>query len=191
MENKKHLPLKIAHLIFMIAGIVLYAITLISFTQGVTVLSFIVRVLNILVLAAGIVYLAFGYKKKANLYYKIFMWLLVISQIVEYTCQNSMGDTGSLLFIKFTKYVAFALIILLAGAKDYGVVKSNILSIALVAINIYILLDCIFSAAPNFVAQGWPVGPLYIDAIGQLIIASTVAFMVCAKYLDKAERGTK
>ncbi|MBQ0026355.1 MAG: hypothetical protein KBS79_03180 [Lachnospiraceae bacterium] len=192
MENKKYLPLKIIHLIFMVAGIVLFAISLISYSQS-SALGIIGPVLNILALAAGIVYLAFGYKKDANLYYKIFMWALVISQIVEFTGQYSTGDigTGDAVFNNLAKFVAFALIILLAGAKDYGVVKSNILSIALVVINTYIIFDCFFSAAPNFVAQGWPVLPLYFDAIGQFIIASTVAFMVCGKYLDKAARGTK
>ena len=190
MENKKHLPLKIIHLIFMVAAIVLYAISLISYSQGLSALGIMAYVLNILALIMAIVYLAFGYKKKANLYYKIFLWVLVISQIVEFTCQYQ-GETGGSTFLNLMKFASFALIILLAGAKDYGVVKSNFISIALVVINIYFIFDCFFFAVPNFEAAGWPVESLIFDAIGQFIIASTVAFMVCGKYLDKAARGTK
>ena len=190
MENKKYLPIKIVHLILMVAGIVLYAITLISFSQERPALDNISTVISILAMIAGIVYLAFGYKKKANLYYKLFMWLFVISAIFEYVAIYRMPARGSV-YATFVKFIAFALIVLLAGAKDYGAVKSNIISLALVAINIFMLIDGFISAANTFTEAGLAVEPMIFASIGRFVLASTAALMVCGKYLDKAERGTK
>ena len=60
MENKKYLPLKIFHLILIVAGIVLYAITLIFFAKDASLLNKTSSVFNILTLAAGFVYLSLG-----------------------------------------------------------------------------------------------------------------------------------
>ena len=190
MENKKYLPVKIFHLILMAASIVLYAITLISFSRERSALNNISTVVNIAAMLAGIVYLAFGYKKKAHLCYKLFMWLFAISAIFQYVAIYRDAVSGPV-YVTFVKFITFALIILLAGAKDYGAVKSNIISLAIVALNIFTLVDSCIFAADVFVNAGLSVPPLIFTSIGQLVLASTAAFMVCAKYLDKAERGAK
>ena len=189
MENKKYLPLKIGHRFLIIVGIVLYVITLFSYSQGASVLNIISTVLNILPLVAGFVYLVMGYKKKAHMWYKIFMWLFMIAEIIECTSVFSMGITIPT-FSVFIKILTLAVVMLLGGAKDYGKVKSNIISITLVALNIYSLIEAI-TALPRFAQAGLSADAMIYDAIGQLILASTAALMVCAKYFDKDERGTK
>lgn len=189
MENKKYLPLKIIHAIFIVVGIVLYAITLISFTQGASALDKASTALNIAALLAGSVYLMLGYKKNAQLSYKIAIWLIVIAEIIECACVFGKGVAISP-FGAFRKVLALTLIVLLAGAKDYGVVKSNIISLALVALNIYLVIS-VATKMSGFAAMNLPAEAVLFDAIGRLVLASTVAFMVCGKYLDKAERGTK
>ena len=79
--------------------------------------------------------------------------------------------------------------ILLGGAKDYGKVKSNIISITLVVLNIYTVIAAI-SAMNGFAETSLPAEAVIFDAIGQLILASSATLMVCGKYLDKADRGT-
>lgn len=185
MENKKYLPLKIGHIILIVAGIVLYAATLLLFGQGTTALMKTSTVLNIVALAAGFVYLSMGYKKNASVYYKTFMWLLVLSEIIENTAIFSMGTSSALNALECI--LALVLFVLLAGAKDYGKTKSNIIAITLVGINIYAVISLI-SMLDQFGAMGTAV---MFDQIGQLVLASTTALMVCGKYIDKTERGTR
>ena len=83
--------------------------------------------------------------------------------------------------------LALVLFVLLAGAKDYGKTKSNIIAIALVAINVYAVIS-LFSMLDQFGAM--ETGVMF-DQIGQLILASTTALMVCGKYIDKTARGTR
>ena len=188
MENKKYLPLKIVHLLLIAAGITLYIITLISFTKGASVLNIISTVLNIFALAAGFFYMVAGYKKEAHLYYKIFMWLFMIAEIIECTSVFSWGIEISTFGI-FRKVFALAVVILLGGAKDYGKVKSNIISITLVVLNLYTVIAAIFTMN-GFAETSLPAEAVIFDALGQLILASSAALMVCGKYLDKTERGT-
>ena len=185
MENKKYLPLKIGHLILIVAGIALYVVTLFCFNQGSTALMKTSTVLNIVALVAGFVYLSMGYKKNAAVYYKTFMWILVVAEIIENTAIFSMGTSS----VSNTLEVILALVlfVLLAGAKDYGKTKSNIIAIALVAINVYAVIS-LFSMLDQFGAMAMGV---MFDQIGQLILASTTALMVCGKYIDKTARGTK
>ena len=189
MENKKYLPLKIVHLLVIAAGIVLYAMTLVSFAQGASALNIASTVLNILALAAGCVYLIAGYTKKAHLCYKIFMWLFMIAEMIECTSVFSIGiDLPA--FSVFRKVFALAVVILLGGAKDYGKVKSIIISVALVVLNVYTVIAAIL-AMSRFTGTELSAEAMLFDAIGQLILASTAALMVCGKYLDKAARGAK
>ena len=191
MKNKKYLPLKIVHSIFIVIGVVLYAITLISFNQGASTLNIVSTSLNIAALLAAAIYLTLGYKKNAQLSYKIAIWLIVIAEIIECTTIFSMG-VAMAPFAAFRKVIALVVIVLLAGAKDYGVVKSNILSLALVALNIYLVISVIVNmSSSSFATMGLPSEVVFFDAIGRLVIASTLALMVCGKYLDKESRGAK
>lgn len=184
MENKKYLPLKIVHLLLVAAGIVLYAVWLIFFNEGAT-LANVSFLMNIAALVSCFIYLFKGYKKNAAIYYKIFMWLLLASEIIEYALIFSKGIDFSV-FSSFVKVLTLVAFVLLAGAKDYGKVKSNIISIALVALTLYTVILLI----PSLKHLG-VFNPYMIDAFGQLILASSAALMVCGKYVDKTARGTK
>ena len=189
MENKKYLPLKIFHLILIVAGIVLYAVTLIFFAKDASLLNKTSSVFNILTLAAGFVYLSLGYKKDANLSYKIFMWLFMVSEIIECTSIFSMGIAMSA-FKAFIPVFTLAIVILLGGAKDYGKVKSNIVSIALVVVRTCAVISMVFNMN-SFGKEILSTEAMIFDQIGQLILASTAALMVCGKYLDKDARNAK
>lgn len=189
MENNKHLPLRIIHFILIAAGIVLYVITLISFAEGASALNKASTVLNILALASGVVYLIMGYKKSASLFYKMFTWFFMISQIMECTSIFSMGIDISAFNVFITVFTLVAAI-MLGGAKDYGKVKTNIVSIAIVVLRLYAAI-MIFRDMNLFDGTGIAIEALILDRIGQLIIAVVAAITVCGKYLDKTARGAK
>ena len=184
MENKKLLTNKILHLILAVAGIIIYAAWLIFFNQGTRIIDNLYFIASIIALAASLIYLMKDYKKSSHMFYKAFLWFLGISEILRYTSAFSQGATFTPFraFIWVMTLVAYIFII---GAKDYGKVKSNIVSITLVVLNLYSLIAFI-PMMKHF--EG--LTPYLVDVIGQLIIASTTAIVVCAKYIDKTERGT-
>ena len=184
MENKKFLPIKILHLILIVVGIVLYAAWLIFFDQGARLIDNLSFISSIIALAVSFIYLIQGYKKSAHMFYKAFLWFLGISEILRYTSVFSNGATFTPFrtFIWVMTLVAYIFII---GAKDYGKVKSNIVSITLVALNLYALIA--FIPMMKYF-EGF--NPYLVDVIGQLIIALITAIMVCVKYIDKTERET-
>ena len=189
MKNKSYSLLKILHLTLVTVGIVLYAITLIFFAEDASLINIMSSVFNILTLGAGFVYLSLGYKKDAHLSYKIFMWLFMTAEIIECTSIFSMGIAMSALRA-FIPVFTLAIVILLGGAKDYGKVKSNIVSITLVAVRACSILLMILSMS-SFGKEITNPGAMVFDQIGQFILATTAALMVCGKYLDKDARSAK
>ena len=190
MKVNKYLPVQIIHFLLLLAGIALQLVTIICYFEQGMVLNHISTIINIVALGAGVAYTVLGYKKNAAVFYKIFMWLYAISAVITYTSMiiNPAGDSATLAVV-LTKFISLGLIVLLAGAKDYGVVKSNIISIALLALWTYELISCVifvdkFSELNMFV-------PILFNAIGQFVLASTAALMVCGKYIDKKARGAK
>ena len=185
MENRKYLSG--LHGAFSVIGIVLYTVSFIRMIiDGVVPIGLTSIVLNMVALTVGLIYLLKGYKKEAANYYKAFMWILVVSELLEAVARiSSLGTTRT--FDIFTCILPFAFFLLLAGAKDYGKRASFILSIAL-------LLSMILQIIPAF-AFVRNIGPAYIyvviDFIGQFAIAGITVIMVCEKYLDKAARGAK
>ena len=184
MENRKLFSIRILHLILAVVGIVLYAIWLIFFNQGVRLIDNVSFISSVIALAVSLIYLTKGYKKNAHMFYKAFLWFLGISEIIRYTSVFSQGATFTPFrtFIWIMTLVAYIFII---GAKDYGKVKSNIVSITLVVLNLYSLIAII-----PMMKQFEGLNVYLVDGIGQLIIALTTVIMVCAKYIDKTERRT-
>ena len=184
MENKKIIPIRILHLILVVVGIALYAVWLIFFSRGARLTDILSFISSVIALAVSTVYLIKGYKKSAHMFYKAFLWFLGISEILRYTSLLSRGAvfTPFRSFIMVMTLVAYIFII---AAKDYGKVKSNIVSITLVVLNLYSLISFFF------IANEFEGFNLYlVDVVGQLIIALTTEIMVCVKYIDKTERET-
>ena len=181
MENEKASLLKIYHIILITIGVVLNLYLL--FATNSSILMVVMVLFRIVAFAASLVYLIKGYKKNAELFYKAYLWFLGLSTIISYTLFISLGIELSLFksFITVMILVAFIYII---AAKDYGKVKSNIISITLAALNI-INVIMIFTASNNNILD-----PNVLLAIEQLILALTMTLMVWVKYQDKDNRGT-
>ena len=184
MEIGKHPFLKIIHMLLVAVGIVLYLVLLMKYTASLSKLAITRLTVDGIALAVGFVYLTMSYKKDAAGYYKAFLWILVISQIVENVSILASYSAPAVDVLKNS--INLVLVTLLAGAKDYGKAKTYVLAVALAAFNAYAVVDVILSAD----TFGALAGLVMWDRIGRLIMAVVAGLMVRGKYLDKAERGT-
>ena len=180
MENKQISLLKICHLVLILAGIALCVYGCIF--DGSTVFNKIALVAKIVALLSSLMYLIKGYKKEADKYYKIFMWALGISEIIGYASLLNKGVQMSF-FQGFIAMLTFAAFVLIVAANDYGKVKSNIISIALVVLTAFTTLSLAVSSGITSLRT--------IISICHFIFALTAAIMVKAKYNDKESRGAK
>lgn len=185
MNNKKTVA-RVIHLILIAIGLAIYVLSIVHHFQiGATAFYIIKTLLNFAALLAAGVYFLKGYHKEASGYFKAFMWIMVIQQVFEKAYIFSLVTLPFLYC--FLNVLEVALFILLAGAKDYGKKLSLLISICLLVVAIILLLTGL-SVRGAADSDGLF---MMLDAIGQLIIAINVSFMVCGKYFDKAERGTK
>lgn len=191
MENKKYLPLKIIHLIFLVVAAVLCCMSLTKIGTDTSVfpdttLRTVTYVAEIVALFLGGLYLLFGYKKNAAVYYKAFMVILVIAQAI--VCYRQTVSTISILpSAVILNIISLIMLVVLATGKDLGKARSYLIVTILLVCRLTILtLDIIyFRGATN---TGFSV---FSYAVSNVLLAGTAAFMVTGKYLDKAARGTK
>ena len=188
MENKKYLPLKIVHLIFMVYGLCysvysLFGIKAISSDAKLTAFVILQAVTAICALAFGFLYLTHGYKKNAAAYYKGYIWFLLIFEIFA----TISGNRNESFFIKFVWAIDLVLLTVLTVGKDLGKVKSFALVGLILIGKIILLVYFIVMLEPSsaFGLNG------VLSMISQIVLTITTALMVCGKYLDKAERGAK
>ena len=188
MEKKKYLPLKVIHLAFMVLGLCFYAYSLsrvkesLLFTRGFIVGS-LQSITAILTLVSGFLYLTHGYRKNAAAYYKGFVWILLIKEIIS----TVAGNTSSVYLNKFIWTICLVLLTILTVGKDLGKTKSFTLVGLILAGKIILLINYI-SIMDALGAAGISV---VMDMVGQIILTITTALMVCGKYLDKESRGAK
>ena len=189
MDNKKYLPIKIIHLILMVAGIVFCCLPLtkinlstINFFNSARIVTYIAE---IIALISGIVYLAYGYKKDAAKYYKAFMVIMVIAQAV-FCYWQLLGviapEPLTASIVAIFNIVPLIMLTILATGKDLGKAKSYTIVAIVLACRIGIIIV-------DLIALGY--GSIILYRVSDVLLAGTAAFMITGKYLDKAERGTK
>lgn len=187
MGLKKYLPLKIIHLILVGVSIVLCCITISNIGNDSTYTDIGLRTLTYLfevfAAVAGICYLAYGYKKNAAVYYKTCMVLMAIASTLMAIRQMTIG-----LPINYSieNIVALVMIIILATGKDLGKNKSYLVLFILIVCRAYMLIEIFrvfdFASVNSFSITSY--------GLVDFFLATTAAFMVTGKYLDKSERGT-
>ena len=191
MKDEKYLPIRIIHLLLMLATLVLCIIALIQSPTDTSIygknpLTMVSNVLNILALICGMVYIARSYKKNAAMYYKVFMTTLFVAELIQ------MAN----IFTLPISYSAFDIIIniipvicigILAAAKDLGKKKTIIVASVYVACRI-IRLICNIAIIDSLGEDKLSVISLCIE---NLTVALTAGGATIGKYLDKAERNAK
>lgn len=130
---------------------------------------------------AGILYTFRGYKKGAAKYYKVYMFLVAISETLSFIVKLTRSEVTQINTVLSGVCVAIALS--LTFIKDLG----NKLSISLcslsLAIHLYNLIYVVLFSSTKFQAISGPISDL-------ALIAITFVF-VLVKYEDKAARGSE
>ena len=180
MENRKSSLLKTCHVVFIFVGVALCTYGCIFDSS--TVFDKIALILKITALVSSFIYLIKGYKKEVDKCYKIFMWILGISEIIGNASILNKGIQIPF-FQGFISVLMFAAFVLIIAANDYGKVKSNIISIVLVVLTAFKALSLTVSSGINSM--------LTIISICHFIFALITAIMVKVKYIDKEARGAK
>lgn len=134
-------------------------------------------VVDMLGLAAALYYCIRGYRKDAAKFYKLFVYLYILSRLMGVAFFAGKGNV--------LDTVCMAVVIgaagILAVAKDLGKTKSQMLGLA-------ILLASFIPTIINFI-HGAIIRSLS-GCISFCVVAILLNLLVLAKYEDKAERGT-
>jgi len=185
MEDKKYLPFKIAHLILMTLTTVITVVGMIQMIRrfgtginGVLTIRMLSSAVRILAMIVGILYLVSGYKKSSAGYYKLFFCLMTIA--LAFRLLVFITNKESTLRIIGAVITIIVAIVLMVG-KNLG---RNV-SVALLAF--LIIIDILLMLPINL--SGVSFGQLGGE-LSMFMLYGTAGFMIAAKYIDKALRGT-
>ena len=190
MENKKYLPLKIVHLIFIVLGLGFYVYTLFGLKDAFpdtkdAVFVGVFTVATVCALVSGFLYLIHGYKKNAAAYFKGYVWILLIAEGIGACVAIKNGNSY---IIKFAKMACVILFTMLATGKDMGKKRSFSIAGTLLVIEVALLIHYLIKYLPGIDAT---LLPYIFDPIEHVVLTITTIFMVCGKYIDKETRGAK
>ena len=185
MDDKKYIPFKIAHLSLMTLTIVITLVGMIQMAKkfgtgidGLLVIRLLSSAVRILAMVVGILYLVSGYKKSSAKYYKLFFCLMVVALVFRLAVFIT-NKLSTLMIVGAVATIILA-IVLMAG-KDLGKNVSYSLLAALVIIEILLKLPLGLS--------GVSIGQLGGE-LSMFMLYGTAGFMITAKYIDKALRGS-
>lgn len=186
MEGKKYLPIKIINVLFIFAALIMSALAFVKADADYSGIAEIVHSINIFTLISGFIYLVYGYRKNAAIYYKVFMGFLMLSQGVL-VVELINGKTQSPIYTSIIYSIAFIATVILTTAKDFGKAMTIAIITVLALCRIAILLINLLSA-DTF--DNTAFCQLSLD-IANLLLVGTAAIMIAGKYIDKAQRGSK
>lgn len=140
-----------------------------------------IHILLILSLLCGLIYVKKDYKKDASIYYKAFILITAISDVIlVITSVSSRGFGLDVAII----CVRILLLLVLVFGKDLGKRNTWILFYIVLAID---LLYGIISIPHNYLTS-----MVLLDVIGKLVIDGTIGLAIHGKYEDKEARyGTR
>ncbi len=169
----------ILNLLFIVAGIVACVIGIASpYADAYRIIS---RAVSIAVLAFGGFYILSGYTKDAAKYYKLFGALYAVKLILKLL--SGIVHAGTPLGIMLGVFsLVFVLVLLLS--ENLGKQKSLILCGLLVIVGVVVFVISALDAK-------YQTASAVIEGIVNIDLACLYGIMTYAKYLDKAERGTK
>lgn len=129
----------------------------------------------------SIIYLALGYSKGFSDLYKTAVSLGALNAL--FATVSATNEANNYIAIMMCA-ISFGLYVLLAFAKDLGKTKSYIFCAIIIACRLAGLIA-------NTISYGSIVDEHSILIAGQFALALTIFIATIAKYIDKAERGTK
>ncbi len=172
---------KVFGILAVIVAIGLTAYTLVALNIKISnVNGIIMDLLLILSLISIAVYCAFGFSKKAALFYKLFICVFAISILVDiYGLSNGGMGAESIL----PKSILFGMLCVLGFATDLGKTKSVIFGLIALLSSVFELIIIVINAPDAFMAA--------CPCIANTTVCAVLLLMILAKYYDKAERGSK
>ena len=136
--------------------------------------------LCIIALVFGLFYSLSGYKKDAAKYYKVFMYLYFVSNILSLASQLIAPMFGKKdFFVVSINAIVLILVFVLTFIKDLGVNKSTNISLIILLLSVIKLF--------YDVANKTTIPSEFVN----LILACILCVFVSAKYKDKESRGVK
>lgn len=187
MDDKKFVPFKIIHLFLVLCALAINAIGMIADNSafGNSPLTIVDGVLCELALVIGFIYIAFGYKKNAAIFYKLFMVATVAVAIIE--AVNIITLISVPVYVAFIYLIALVILTTLAVATDFGELRTTLFAIALMVLRMALIV-----LSFNVIKQMPTALMGFIgNDIAMLFLTATLCLMVYGKYIDKESRGTK
>ena len=195
---KKFSPFMVFHLVLMTALLLAACFTMVMFIGGFklavegrgmaeVLMNGFLLLLVIAMLAIGVLYSLNEYGKKAAVYYKAFLLVLLGITIVAVFLETLFVEVlHPLLAVKCVLYIVKALVLIsLAFWKDLGKSKTFALAFVLFGLDVLsvaLLVIYILGVSFNFGIIG---------SVAALVADVTVLLAVNGKYKDKEERGSK
>ena len=194
---RKFSPFVIIHLILMVLLFLAASFAMVMYMGGFklavegrglpeVLLSGFTLLLIIVLLAIGMLYLFNEYSKRAAIYYKTFLLLLLCVTTIATLLDVCFIELNALLIAKNVFYVAKIIDLLaLAFWKDLGKKKTTMLAFILLAFDILAIVFWLIHLA----STGFDFN--IMGASSAIVADVTVLLAVKGKYADKAERGSK
>ena len=135
-------------------------------------------ILKIASLVFALIYMLYGYRKNANLYYKGLLATITLLQLINLICLIYLGK--DIVFVTISA-IMFGILLVLTIGNDLGKTKSLVLTSILFILQTYEV----------FVVYSKTITAESISYLTSLEIICLAGIMTYAKYLDKTERGTK
>ena len=189
-------PLRIVHLVLMIGLMLCSGFSTVMFLGGFdlfvagkdkseAILNGCSTMAVTVMLLTGILYLLHGYKKNAAVYYKTFILLLVLVNLMVIILDVIYTTLTILIIVKSVLYaIKIILLLLLAFKKDLGREKTWIIFNMVVVVDIaalVLMLIITFTGSFDF-------GSI-MGVIAALVADATLGLAIHGKYADKKSRG--
>lgn len=135
----------------------------------------------------GLAYQIKEYQKSASIFYKLFMFFLIVNAIISFIipvvfCFEREGVNTNYIIVAIAYLIVILCYTLLTFVKDLGEGNTKILSAVVIVINALLLI--------NSIVKGYSVEYMYATIAGLLLALLAYTF-VNAKYNDKESRGSE
>ena len=157
--------------------IVAFAACIVALNELTAAISLVRIGFHMIALACAFFYAVYGYKKNAAKYYKAFLITLGLAKLTMVIVSAVEAGAFGVSTVLFA--LAFVCAVLLVFAKDMGKTKSVCIVCAMFVLDLVNEIILLVKAADVF------------SAVIVLAVSFIAVEFVLAKYIDKAERGTK
>lgn len=177
---------KTISVITIILGVIAVAIGVVLLFFGVkNVWQTIAWIVGLIAMIPSFFYACNGYRKDFAVYYKAFMGLYSLSALITLASGLIICVTGNYpsYLSSVSNFIVLIGCVILTFVKNFGKQKSIITAFCILAAQLVSFIRMLVLYINNL--------NIFLNASMNLVVAIVICLFVYAKYLDKAERGTK